>query len=229
MQSSIGGGERSSAATAYLPTDVRSRTNLDILLNTRAVRLVQTDNSTTGPVFKAVQIAQTADGMHFSMAPSTLCTKQSSDTPTTITAKNEIIVSGGVFGTPHLLLLSGIGPADELEDFSITPLVNSPDVGSNLLDHALLPNYFNVSINGTWDDVLRDSSIFNEKLQQWIDTRQGLFTDSPGNTLSYNRLPAGSSALAGIPDPASGPLSPHTEMIFVVCGLFLRSDKWFIL
>lgn len=63
MQSSVGGGERSSAATAYLPTDVRDRTNLDILLNTRALRLVQTDNSTAGPVFKGVQIAQSADGM----------------------------------------------------------------------------------------------------------------------------------------------------------------------
>lgn len=64
MQSSVGGGERSSAATAYLPTDVRSRNNLDILLNTRALRLVKTDNSTAGPVFKSVQIAQTADGMY---------------------------------------------------------------------------------------------------------------------------------------------------------------------
>ena len=64
MQSSIGGGERSSAATAYLPTDVRDRTNLDILLNTRALRLVKTDNSTAGPVFKSVQIAQTASGMY---------------------------------------------------------------------------------------------------------------------------------------------------------------------
>lgn len=147
---------------------------------------------------------------------SELLVECSSDTPITITAKNEIIVSGGAFGTPQLLLLSGIGPEDDLKELSITPLVNSPDVGNHLLDHTLLPNYFNVSINGTWDDVVRDSAVFNEKLQQWLDTRQGLFTDSPGNSLSYLRLPDNSSAFAGIPDPASGPLSPHTELIFVV-------------
>ena len=134
MQSSIGGGERSSAATAYLPTDVRDRTNLDILLNTRALRLVKTDNSTAGPVFKSVQIAQTASGMHLApviFIPLTF----SSDSPITLTAKNEIIVAGGAFGTPQLLLLSGIGPTADLESLSITPLVDSPDVGTNLLDH----------------------------------------------------------------------------------------------
>ncbi len=53
----------------------------------------------------------------------------------TIEAEREIILSGGAINSPHLLMLSGIGPADHLKDCSIAPLVDLPGVGQNLQDH----------------------------------------------------------------------------------------------
>ena len=53
----------------------------------------------------------------------------------------EIVVSGGAVGSPHLLMLSGIGPAAQLRAQGITPVVDLP-VGQNLHDHAFLPLTF---------------------------------------------------------------------------------------
>ncbi|MCL2585613.1 MAG: GMC family oxidoreductase N-terminal domain-containing protein [Streptosporangiales bacterium] len=49
----------------------------------------------------------------------------------------DVIVSGGVIGSPHLLMLSGIGPADDLRALGISPRENLPGVGANLHDHML--------------------------------------------------------------------------------------------
>lgn len=133
-----------------------------------------------------------------------------------VCARKEVILATGVIGTPQLLLLSGIGPDSAFEHSNIQQIMNSPDVGQRLADHPLVPNYFSVSSTGTWDQVLRNGSLFNDTLGEWISTRQGLFVDSPGNTLAFTRLPQNSLAFQNTKDPAAGPQSSHTELIFVV-------------
>jgi choline dehydrogenase-like flavoprotein len=49
-------------------------------------------------------------------------------------ARKEVIISAGTFNTPHLLKLSGIGPADELRKLGIPVVVDLPGVGENLQD-----------------------------------------------------------------------------------------------
>ena len=49
----------------------------------------------------------------------------------------EVVVCAGAVGTPHLLMLSGIGPARHLHDVGIDVLVDSPGVGTNLHDHPM--------------------------------------------------------------------------------------------
>ena len=56
-------------------------------------------------------------------------------------AEREIIVSAGAFGSPHLLMLSGIGPADHLRAFGIDVVADLP-VGDNLHDHLFVPMTF---------------------------------------------------------------------------------------
>ncbi len=56
-----------------------------------------------------------------------------------IKANREVIVCQGAFGTPHLLMLSGLGPADHLISHGINPIVNLPGVGQNLADHLDIP------------------------------------------------------------------------------------------
>jgi choline dehydrogenase len=52
-----------------------------------------------------------------------------------VRAEREVILSGGVYNSPQLLMLSGIGPADELHSHGITPVVDLPGVGKNLSEH----------------------------------------------------------------------------------------------
>jgi choline dehydrogenase len=61
------------------------------------------------------------------------------------TARREVIVSAGVIGSPHLLLLSGVGPADDLRALGIDVVADLPGVGANLHDHPLLGIVFEAS------------------------------------------------------------------------------------
>lgn len=54
-------------------------------------------------------------------------------------ASKEIILSAGAINSPHLLMLSGIGPADHLLKMGIKIVLNSPQVGRNLQDHPTVP------------------------------------------------------------------------------------------
>jgi choline dehydrogenase-like flavoprotein len=53
-----------------------------------------------------------------------------------IEARSEVILSAGVFGSPQLLLLSGVGPREELARHGIPRLHELPGVGANLVDHV---------------------------------------------------------------------------------------------
>ena len=57
-------------------------------------------------------------------------------------ATKDIVLSAGAVGSPQLLLLSGIGPKDELEPLGITCRLDSPDVGKHLQDHLQLALVF---------------------------------------------------------------------------------------
>ena len=56
---------------------------------------------------------------------------------TELRCAGDVVVSGGVIGSPKLLLLSGIGPADDLRGHGLDVLADLPGVGANLHDHAL--------------------------------------------------------------------------------------------
>ncbi|XP_068632544.1 ecdysone oxidase-like [Battus philenor] len=57
----------------------------------------------------------------------------------TVRANKEVILSAGAFNSPQLLMLSGIGPKDHLNDVGIETLVDSVNVGKNFQDHAIVP------------------------------------------------------------------------------------------
>ncbi|KAJ8517250.1 hypothetical protein ONZ45_g5543 [Pleurotus djamor] len=195
LQASINTSTRSSADTAYLEP-VLSRPNLYVLPNAQVTRLLETDPSSRLPDFRTVEF--TTGGRSF-----------------TVHGRREVILAAGVIGTPQLLLLSGIGPQDELKHVGIKSVVNLPSVGKNLTDHPMVPNYFAVNSpnNGTFDNVLRNDTLFGKDIGEWMSSGTGLFVNSPANTLGFMRL--NSSILQNFSDPSSGPLSAHTEIIFV--------------
>ncbi|KAL4939929.1 hypothetical protein BDV06DRAFT_197812 [Aspergillus oleicola] len=57
-------------------------------------------------------------------------------------ALKDVIISAGAYRTPQVLLLSGIGPAEDLEKHSIPQLVDLPDVGRNFHDHVCFPQWW---------------------------------------------------------------------------------------
>jgi choline dehydrogenase len=60
----------------------------------------------------------------------------------TLTARKEVIVSGGTFQSPQLLMVSGVGPRATLEQHNIPVVANLPGVGQNMWDHILFgPSY----------------------------------------------------------------------------------------
>ena len=116
-QSTIINGRRCSAAVAYLRPAL-ARPNLTLEVAALAHRVVF-DNG------RAVGVAY-AKGGRMLIAR----------------ANREVILSGGAFNSPQLLMLSGIGPADHLRDVGIEPVVDLPGVGANLQDHmAVMPTY----------------------------------------------------------------------------------------
>ena len=112
-QYSIRDGRRSSASLAYLRPVLR-RANLTVQTGALAHRVVF--NGTT------------AGGVEYSRGGSLVQAH----------AEREVLLCGGAFNTPQLLMLSGVGPADHVRSVGITPLVDLP-VGSNLQDHLAVP------------------------------------------------------------------------------------------
>ena len=62
----------------------------------------------------------------------------------TVKAKREVIVTCGVFESPKLLMLSGIGPKEQLSAYKIDVAIESSNVGQYLLDHPIMPHVFNL-------------------------------------------------------------------------------------
>jgi choline dehydrogenase len=70
-------------------------------------------------------------------------------------AEREIVLSGGAINSPQLLMLSGIGPADELTALGIAPLLDRRDVGRNLQDHLRVATVHASAIETLTDRLTR--------------------------------------------------------------------------
>lgn len=66
-------------------------------------------------------------------------------TATVLLADEKVVLCGGTFASPAILMRSGIGPADMLAEHRIDVRIDSPDVGSHLADHLIMPVIFRVS------------------------------------------------------------------------------------
>ena len=106
-------GSRVSAARAFLRPNL-DRPNLTLLLDTNVTKVVVEHGRASG-----VQLITGNDAR-------------------TVHAKREVILAAGAIHSPKLLLLSGIGNADELRKLGIAPVANLRGVGQNLQDHVIV-------------------------------------------------------------------------------------------
>jgi 4-pyridoxate dehydrogenase len=116
-QYTIRNGRRSSAATAHL-RPARTRRNLTVRVRATATRVVIENQRATGVDYRVGNGAIVR-----------------------AMAAREVILSGGVYNTPQLLMLSGIGPAAHLREHGIEIVADLP-VGKNLQDHLMATNLF---------------------------------------------------------------------------------------
>ncbi|WP_018602425.1 choline dehydrogenase [Mycobacterium sp. 155] len=108
-QSFIDDGVRWSAPRAYLRGALR-RPNLHLLTKSEVARIVVENDAAVGVELRGPE-------------------------RTEIHCRREVILAAGAMNTPRLLLLSGIGPADELRDLGVPVLADVPGVGRNLQNH----------------------------------------------------------------------------------------------
>jgi choline dehydrogenase-like flavoprotein len=129
LQTTTRQGRRSSTYRAFLAGEVERRPNLSILTGAQATRVL----------LEGQPGELEARGVEY---------RTTAGETITALARKEVIVCGGAVGSPHLLLLSGIGPRRELEAVGVRCLVDSPAVGKHLKDHIQVPLFFSAPAVG---------------------------------------------------------------------------------
>lgn len=117
VRSTVKNGFRWSAADAFL-RPAQKRTNLTVIKNALAQKL------------------------HLQGARATGVSYRHRGTTHQATASREVILCGGAINSPQLLLLSGIGPADELKSLGAPVIHNAPQVGKGLQDHLAVSHFY---------------------------------------------------------------------------------------
>ncbi|KAF5364083.1 hypothetical protein D9756_001021 [Leucocoprinus leucothites] len=198
-QSTIdGNGRRSSSATSYLGAEYISRKNLNVLVNARVTRMIQTGTSDGKPQILGVEFVNSHN------------TAQNF----TVHATKEVILSAGTVNTPHLLQLSGIGDQNLLSSLSIPTILHNPSVGQNLSDHPRLTNLWYANSNATFEAASRNDTVADDQFQQW-ESGNGPLTNSFTNQLAFLRVPDNETDFwTRFQDPAAGKNTGHYEMLF---------------
>ncbi len=151
-------GRRFSANDAYL-RPARGRDNLTVLTGASAQRIELSGGRATG--------VRVRDRLRRAR---------------TVRAGREVILCGGAFGSPQLLMLSGIGPAAHLREHGIDVVVDVPGVGQNLQDHPYV-----VCI---WDSVAGGSLLGADRpkaLAEWLLRRSGPLTSTVAEAFAFVR------------------------------------------
>ncbi|KAJ6452033.1 GMC oxidoreductase [Mycena vitilis] len=136
-------GTRVSTQSAYLTPEVLKRKNLSVLTHASVTKIIL--ESTSGSTCaKAVEVSPDQGTLKLQ-----------------IKARKEVILCAGAIHTPQILMLSGIGPADQLKAHDIPVVVDLPGVGAHLMDHA------------TVDVALQETnghSLFFFQQKTWLQT-----------------------------------------------------------
>lgn len=105
-------------------------------------------------------------------------------------AKNEIILTSGTYGSPAILLRSGLGPKAELDKLGIQCNVDLPGVGKNLQDHQLIFTYYELNQAGLTDDerVNHDPNAYENGAKEWKEKKSGWLAQFPFGSFAFARL-----------------------------------------
>jgi choline dehydrogenase len=154
-------GRRWSTNDAYL-RPIRDRENLEVVTGATVEKVVLQGARATGVAYR--------DRLGRSR---------------TANASTEVILAAGTFGSPQILMLSGIGPAEQLRGHGIAVAADAPQVGENLQDHP-----FNTVVCEVSDGSLVDAE-HPRYLAEWLLRRTGPLTSTIAEAFAFVRTKPG--------------------------------------
>ncbi|KAJ2924760.1 hypothetical protein H1R20_g12332, partial [Candolleomyces eurysporus] len=129
-----------------------------------------------------------------------------------LTATKEVLVAAGVIGTPQLMLNSGIGDPQDLNEVEVPVVHALPDVGKNMHNQP--------EARTLW--TYRDPTPPINRtlaLEQWTRNRTGPLSEGGvAHLVLWARFPPSSSLWKDYPDPSSGPYTAHAEIVLAILG-----------
>lgn len=154
-------GRRWSSADAYL-RPARRRKNLTVISKAQVLGLELADGRASGVRYRRGDREEIAG------------------------ASRDVILSAGALGSPQLLLLSGIGPADQLRDLGISVVADLPGVGNNLQDHPYLSSIWDVPGGGSLADAESPKAML-----EFLLRRSGPLTSTVAEAIAFVRSKPG--------------------------------------
>lgn len=151
-------GRRASASRAFLDP-ARRRPNLKIVGNAHVTRIVIEKGRATGVEYLKDERTVTAQA-------------------------GEIVLCGGAYASPQILMLSGIGPADHLREVGVPVVLDLPEVGSGLQEHPLAPIAFSLRKPSSFSQHLRADRLALSGLY-WLLTGRGFPSTVPLSCIAY--------------------------------------------
>ncbi|KAG8708464.1 hypothetical protein FRC09_001248 [Ceratobasidium sp. 395] len=192
---------RCSAEAAYLTPSVLARPNLTVAINAHVTKILFEGKRAVG-----VEFARSKDAPRYQAR-----------------ARKEVILCAGAVHTPHILMNSGVGPAEELNKHNIPVVQDLPDVGDHLMDHPVVPVRFRTIAGESLNylDHVRANSLYNslrrsKAIAQHLLTKTGPLTTNISEAACFlrsddSKLFPGLSPLSE--DSSSGPEAPDLELI----------------
>ena len=187
-EGSISNGRRHSAYDAYVRPNLK-RPNLTVHGRVLVERVVFENDRATGVVVR--------ENDHRAAS-------------VTLRARRGVILCGGTINSPHLLMLSGIGPRDQLSRVGIRQQIDSPEVGRNLMEH---PGLY-VQAEMATRTINHYATPWQVPLQvsRWLMFRNGPLSAPAGQALAFCR------SHADAPEP-------DLQMIFFAYGSKLQGTR----
>lgn len=187
LQYTVWKGRRSSTAVAFLKP-ARRRDNLTIKTGCRVLRVVIDGHRATGVVVRtATGVEETLHG-------------------------GEIMVAAGAIGSPQLLMLSGVGPADHLRERGIGVVADLPGVGENLQDHLYVNIRMQVEPRFSMNSATKFPGYIPHAVR-YLLTRKGLLAMATTHCVAFVRS-------------AADVARPDVQIMFRPYAFLIKGDRF---
>ncbi|XP_069679705.1 glucose dehydrogenase [FAD, quinone]-like isoform X2 [Periplaneta americana] len=153
-------GTRCNTAKAFL-SPVKDKENLHVLKHAHVTKLLINEST------------KTVYGVEF---------KDKNGHIRTVNSTKEVILSGGAINSPQILMLSGIGPQDHLQEMGVNPIIQNLSVGENLQDHII----FYGSVFNIRDSNVCELSKNQDLYYNFLTKRSGMLTNIVATAITGN-------------------------------------------